>query len=115
MKTDSLKSREASGAIMLASCTRSEGVLTAGLLSGVSSPPFIFVPFLEPYTLLLLGALRLEQEGVPPLARLPLPPNPRVEFALVRGRLEGGAAVVLDMAAFDFAGSLVDDVLKEVS
>ena len=108
VKIDSLKSREAS-------CTRSEGVLTAGLLSGDSPPPFILVPFLEPYTLLLLGALRLEQEGVPPLARLPLPPNPRVEFALVRGRLEEGAPVVLDMATLDFAGALVDDVLKEVS
>ena len=42
-------------------------------------------------------------------------PNPRVEFALVRGRLEGSAAVVLDMAALDFAGGLVDDALKEVS
>ena len=90
--------------------------MTDGLLKG-DSPPSILVRFLVPYTLLLLGALRLEEEGVPPLARLPLLPNPRVEFALVKGRLEEGtaAAAVLDIARFDFAGGLVEDVLKQVS
>ena len=115
VKRDSLKRREASGAIILHSCTRSVGLPTGGLLSGDSPPPIILVLFLVPYTLLLLGALRLEEEGVPPSARLPLLPNPRVEFALVRGRLEEGTPVVLDMAALDLAGGLVDDVLKEVS
>ena len=91
--------------------------MTDGLFKG-DSPPTILVRFLVPYTLLLLGALRLEEEGVPPLARLPLLPNPRVEFALVKGRLEEGtaaAAAVLDIARFDFAGGLVEDVLKQVS
>ena len=89
--------------------------MTGGLLSG-DSPPTILVRFLVLYTLLLLGALRLEDEGVPPFCRLPLLPNPRVEFALVKGRLEEGtAAAVLDMVWLDFDVGLVDDVLKDVS
>ena len=48
-KVDSLTSREASGATILASCIRSAGGSTAGLLSGVS-PSNILVGFLVPYT-----------------------------------------------------------------
>ena len=111
MKLDSLKRTEASGTIMLASCTKTAGVGTrwlvggGGLLLGVS-PTSSLVRFRVAYPLLMLlldGALN------PPTR--PIVDKPSEEFALVIGRFVLGPDVaVLDKVRLDLDVGFVVDV-----